>query len=189
MFEIEEYKTLRSEILGKIKAHNDMIQFVSTVTVAIFVFATYFPKAPFELFLLPIFIIFFVSLKISYTRISVSKIAAYIIVTYEKNKNNNIEWETINCNVSEKSKSKRENIIDAIFTNQECFVWNIICIGLYIYRFIENGKFIDLYNNPIFYFSIILILIEYYSTFYTNLVASKRSKWEKVWEKEKEKIK
>lgn len=160
---IEEYKTLREEILQKIEIHNTLVRFNITTTVAILAFA--FSQDNCYIFLLPFFIIIPVSIRDLYYRRAMYKLSAYIIVFIESN-NEDLNWETRNSKLSilnnSSKKSSLKNFFDKIL-NYDNFILSIFCLILYyVYYLSDEALSINSLN---FYLNIllpfVLIIIEF----------------------------
>lgn len=87
---IEEYKTLRQEILEIDKRKNNLIVYTIIATATIFGFAIEFPSA--YIFLLPLIMVIPLSYKVQSLEDSILHIGTYISVVIEQH--TNLQWET-----------------------------------------------------------------------------------------------
>ncbi|HIU49733.1 MAG TPA: hypothetical protein IAD22_01800 [Candidatus Limousia pullorum] len=146
--QINEYANLRGEISQRMTRNNNLITFTITTTVAILSFAI--KENLTILFLLPFCIIIPMSMRIAYSRSSLSKISSYMIVFLEEDLDG-MQWETRNILLFEnKRKEKHKHkLIDkctsfiskiTILRYYDCLILSISCYFLYVYDYLKDKE-------------------------------------------------
>ncbi len=147
---IKEYDYLKAEIYKKMDAHQTLVMFAITTTVAIYAWELVNTKP--YLYLLPFFVLIPVSFRINWLRASIAKISAYLIVNIEK-QIDGLEWETQNNFLYEKYKAQPVSLVSTPVVNQknwECLFLGVASTVLYLlntYSAGENQEVDFLINN------------------------------------------
>lgn len=207
---LKEYEMLRAEILQKIDLHNSLVTFTITATNAILAYALFQSKnaSPYS-FLLPFGIIIPMSLRISYYRTGMMKLAAYIEAVIEPEEPG-LEWEKRNTNALfetipfmgendlffKKKKCKVFSLSKTILgkhikswingtyaRNNECFILSIMCYVLFLNKWIRTKSLSPLNFTSIIsiLFPLLFVLWEYFICRYSNRVVKERQQWKKIW--------
>jgi hypothetical protein len=141
---IEEYKTLRQEIMENFKRKNSFVIYAIIATATIFGFALEYPS-PF-VFLLPLIIIIPLSYRTLAENRAILRIGTYIFVVIES-KLENLHWETYNWKRREKpenNKSIKRGLTDYllfVLLGGSCIIlsiWYTLVIDNDIHSFISN---------------------------------------------------
>ncbi len=181
---ILEYNNLRKEIDDKIKMHNSFLTFTITTVVAVLTFAlSNGIHTPF-LCLVPFGILIPMSMRITYYRSAIVKLAAYMVVFLECDLDG-LNWETRNNRVLKKLK-KKEKIDLRSFAGAsyyECLILAIVCYFCYIYVIVQNRK-ADFSFEGIWgmLWPLIFVAAEVYSTYRLNSANSAKEEWIEKWQ-------
>lgn len=174
---IKEYEDLRDEIKQKIELHNSLITFMITTVIAILAFAVEGKNT--LLYLLPFGIIIPISMRVTYYRTAMIKLAAYIIV-YLETEIKELNWETRNFKLINKDKNKFFDIA-TISHYYEGMILSIVCYGLYVRDYISD----KIMNFQTILFSIIpffLVVWEIIITIRIALFNKEKEEYIKKWE-------
>lgn len=182
---MKEYDSLRSEINQKIELHNTLLTFTITTTVAILTFALS-QDLP-ALYLLSFCILIPMSIRITYYRLALSKLSAYIIVFLETELDG-IKWETRNAMIVEEELKNKQGIKNfTIFQYYECLILAVISYVLYVIDYIKD-KEINLAVIGAALWPLILVIAELLITFRTNSFDKHKQKWIEKWTDLKQKM-
>ena len=179
---IQEYCFLKEEMNQKIQLHNTLLTFTITTSVAIITFALS-ENNP-MLYLAPLLIIIPMSMRIAYYKLSIVKIAAYIIVFIEK-RICDLKWETRNNILF---SDKKTEIIDRVtfLKDYECLILSLTSYVLYIINYVKSGE-LDVFVIFNIAWPLIFILYEFLITIRMRLVDKKKNEWIKQWSAIKDK--
>ncbi|MCI8771342.1 MAG: hypothetical protein HFH73_09370 [Lachnospiraceae bacterium] len=178
---IKEYDNLRNEI-NKIKElENFLLMFMIVIVVAVLAFALKCNKT--FLFLLPFSIILPISMRISYYRISVIKLSAYIIV-YIEGIVEELNWETKNVLLTNDNQGGLYDSI-TISRNYEGMILSVVCYILYFWDFIKD-KVINI--DTVIFLVTPLLLVFWEGVITKRIVTSNDEKidWIDIWKEFKD---
>lgn len=182
--EVLEYNILRKEIDDKIRMHNSFLTFTITTVVAVLTFALssdiYIPS----LCLVPFGILIPMSMRITYYRSAIVKLAAYMVVFLECDLEG-LNWETRNNKILKKFKEKKRIDIRS-FTGTsyyECLILAIVCYACYLYLIVHTE--ISNFNFKLIFEMLwpsILVAAEIYFTYCLNSASAAKEEWIKKWQ-------
>lgn len=188
--QINEYVTLRGEISQRMTTNNNLITFTITTTVAILSFAI--KENLTILFLLPFCIIIPMSMRIAYSRSSLSKIASYMVVFLE-NDLDGMQWETRNVLLfenkkKEKNKHKYKHIDKCtsfiskitILRYYDCLILSLSCYFLYVYDYLKDKEISPNIVIPIL-IPLPLVLWEIWIAKRMNTMEKEKLRWIDTW--------
>lgn len=136
---IEEYKYLREEVIKKIELHTTILIFAITGTLMVLTIA--FSEKITLLYLVPLFIIIPLTIRVGYHRCNMTKFSAYIIVFMEETKENEentngLKWETRNTKFMNRAP-KNKNLFVTMHYYEYIFL-SILCGALYVHGCLES---------------------------------------------------
>lgn len=182
--EILEYNNLRKEIDDKIKMHNSFLTFTITTVVAVLTFALssdiYMPS----LCLLPFGILIPMSMRITYYRSAIVKLAAYMVVFLECDLEG-LSWETRNNKILKKLQEEKKIDIRSFAgaSYYECLILALVCYACYLHRLVQAE--ISNFSSKLIFdmlWPLILVAAEIYFTACLNSASAAKEEWIKKWQ-------